>query len=28
LLGKFIFNVGNLADAAQKQMDTLKPHTP
>jgi phospholipid/cholesterol/gamma-HCH transport system substrate-binding protein len=24
LLGKFIFNVGNLADAAQKQMDTLK----
>jgi phospholipid/cholesterol/gamma-HCH transport system substrate-binding protein len=28
LLGKFIFNVGNLAAAAQKQMDTLKPHTP
>ena len=24
LLGKFIFNVGNLADASQKQMDALK----
>ena len=24
LLGKFIFNVGSLADAAQKQMDKLK----
>ncbi len=28
LLGKFIFNVGNLAETAQKQMDTLKPKTP
>ena len=28
LLGKFIFNVGNLADAAQKQMNTLKAQTP
>ncbi|WP_158743213.1 outer membrane lipid asymmetry maintenance protein MlaD [Acidisphaera sp. L21] len=28
LLGKFIFNVGNLAEAAQKQMDTLKKTTP
>ena len=28
LLGKFIFNVGSLADAAQKQMDTLKKGTP
>jgi phospholipid/cholesterol/gamma-HCH transport system substrate-binding protein len=28
LLGKFIFNVGNLAEASQKQMDALKPHTP
>ena len=24
LLGKFIFNVGNLSEVAQKQMDTLK----
>ena len=28
LLGKFIFNVGSLADAAQKQMDTIKKATP
>ncbi len=28
LLGKFIFNVGSLADAAQKQMDTLKKTAP
>ena len=28
LLGKFIFNVGSLADAAQKQMDTLKKAAP
>ncbi len=28
LLGKFIFNVGNLADASQKQMDALKKGTP
>ncbi len=28
LLGKFIFNVGNLADAAQKQMDALKKPSP
>ncbi len=28
LLGKFIFNVGSLADAAQKQMDTIKKGTP
>ncbi len=25
LLGKFIFNVGNLSEVAQKQMDRLKP---
>ncbi len=28
LLGKFIFNVGSLADAAQKQMDTIKKANP
>ncbi len=28
LLGKFIFNVGNLAEASQKQMDALKARTP
>ncbi len=28
LLGKFIFNVGNLADASQKQMNALKARTP
>ena len=28
LLGKFIFNVGNLADASQKQMDALKAKSP
>ncbi len=28
LLGKFIFNVGNLADASQKQMDALKKTAP
>ena len=28
LLGKFIFNVGNLADASQKQMQALKTPTP
>ena len=28
LLGKFIFNVGNLATAAQSQMDALKAKTP
>ncbi len=28
LLGKFIFNVGNLADASQKQMEALKKTTP
>ena len=28
LLGKFIFNVGALADASQKQMDTMKKLTP
>ena len=28
LLGKFIFNVGNLATAAQNQMDTLKKTAP
>ncbi len=28
LLGKFIFNVGNLSEVAQKQMDTLKGPSP
>ena len=28
LLGKFIFNVGNLAEASQKQMDALKARGP
>jgi phospholipid/cholesterol/gamma-HCH transport system substrate-binding protein len=28
LLGKFIFNVGSLADASQKQMDALKKSSP